>query len=372
MNDRRKNEKSKFTSYCLGIVAILLVGCACFVFLYFQTDIIMDVDTSVAHKVVDFERTTVTTYLQAKDDEGSGGTPGLRGGGNAPGIVPNPLPGGSTFTPTLTGIYTKTTLPEASNEGTFHNLPALDGWPTEWGSPDVTMVDWYGLFDQWKSDIATLTSYSLNDIRVVSTPEVHIDNYNDAGFVNVDGVNCLSTSFFPVWVKFDYYSSSFQGNIPSWLKSDAASVYACFVFKERKTNEVYYIPIVNGDAKGHTAIGGTCQTWVKGTGFDNGNFVGQFANKITVDGKTVNKNETQGGFQHTNTINGIGVGDGDEYTCSIKDMVSLFVSGSNNELHYNGSLCTPKLAYEVNSVQQANLSSVVNDCDLIGIAVKSK
>lgn len=92
MNDRRKNEKSKFTSYCLGTVAILLVGCACFVFLYFQTDIIMDVDTSVAHKVVDFERTTVTTYLQAPDNEGSGGTPGLGGGGNAPGIVPNPQP----------------------------------------------------------------------------------------------------------------------------------------------------------------------------------------------------------------------------------------------------------------------------------------
>ena len=98
MNDKRKKDKSKFVSYCVGCVAILMTLCACFVFLYFQTDIIMDVDTAINHKVVDFERTTVYTHLQAvtPTDGTGGGAEHIPGLSVAPGIIPPSNAGGGS------------------------------------------------------------------------------------------------------------------------------------------------------------------------------------------------------------------------------------------------------------------------------------
>ena len=362
----KKDKGNKFIRLAVGTVAILIVFSACFIFLVFKANNIIDINADNVLTAADFDRTKVTSMFYAYDDsEGGSVEPGPPGPqGQMPGLPPI---GG------LTDVYNAIKLPAATNHTSLHDLNVYNGWPTEWGDSSVTVVDWYKMYDNWKADISTLTGFDKSSVNVASVLEVHADNYNSSSDVNIDGVDCLSTSFFPTWVDFNYYNKSFNGDKLEWYESFANSFYACFIFTD-DTGKSIYVPITNGDAKGHTAVGGVCQTYISHRDFDKGLGLAkaQFANTIKVNGAAIQAGESKGGFTHAQTVKGVGVGDGDIYTCSIKDLVSLFVNGTGKELYYGSGRCVPKLALEVHSDRMAGLKYFAKYYNFTGIAVKQK
>lgn len=82
---RNKKNKPEVTKYSIGVVTILLVACVCFIFLIFQTNVLMDIPIDKKGRLYDFERTSVVTIIREADDaEGGPGAPG----GVIPGLPP--------------------------------------------------------------------------------------------------------------------------------------------------------------------------------------------------------------------------------------------------------------------------------------------
>ena len=89
-----KKDKSKFVAFSVGTVAILIVGCVCFIFLVFQSNVLLDISIESVKSKVNFDRTKVSTVIQEAEDtsnRGGGGGGGGSGGGVMPG-TPTPAP----------------------------------------------------------------------------------------------------------------------------------------------------------------------------------------------------------------------------------------------------------------------------------------
>ncbi len=362
---KRGKTKSPFITFTVTSVICILIASIGFTFLIFGNDSVYKVtnQNSVTGKVdlpISYEK--VVSEIEQEQ-----GLPALSGVGSTG--DPDLMPGLTNIHVDASMMYQNMSIASSTSNTSQNGIPMYNGWPSSWGSGDVTFINWPGLINKWYEDVARIVGVTKESIRKQGFSPAS-DSYCAAVLQNIDGVDSLPMCYYPAMCIPNYYERSFSGEVIPWSASIASSYYACLVVENVTTGNAAYIPITQSDNKGHTYPGGILQTFAKNTSSTEV----QIANTVKLNGNKLDKDSIPG---FTYVSGSYGSGDGAVFKVDTRVLLQLYATSSNPnnpypELYYGNGLTKPHGSIETNGAFTSKVQALLNDWNIVGIAVKQK
>lgn len=372
LEEMKRKQKSPFTTYCVTAVGCILLASCGIAFLMFGSSSMfsrkdINRDSANVDFPVSFEKTI--REIEKEDDNTSIGLGDVGTTTGDPDIIDQPYTPGVSIDVDASQMYQSITVDASTGSVMNNDLPLHNGWPPEWGTGDVTFINWPGLVNKWYEDAGRIIGTNADDMRKQNFAVAADDNCSSQ-LLTIDNVPSLPMCYYPAMCIPDYYIRSFAGENILWSEEVAKSYYACLVF-ENDTGDTAYLPITQSDNKGHTSPGGMLQTWI--TYAPDGEGTWGIANTIRIDGNVADK-ESIPGFTYIKPFgkHHYGSGDGAIFQASMKSVLQLFSKSSNVELYYGSGLTKPHGSLETHTVFNVKVKAILDTWNLKGIVVKAK